>query len=362
MAVPGFDGTTGDLGVLRSLESCVDAEGFFTVLALDHPASWVLGAPGAAAPGDDEIARARVAKGQMAARLAPHSSALLVDPEVGLPAVVATGAVEGSVGLIVNAETEAYQLTPDARRLTQERPGWTAATARRAGADGLKLLWRYRDDVPEAAAHRDLVRRVADECAAVSLPLVVEPIWVALPGESLDDPVVREQRVRAVVEYAALAQRLGADVVKTEFPGWVDTDAEAERAARACSEIDERVTVPWLVLSAGVGFDAFLVQTEIAAKGGCSGFIAGRAVWDVAAASDPAARLAGLEVAADRLDRLTAAVHAHGTPWRPRADDPAVPGYARTWYVDWADRPTGAARGGDTVAASSSPQSPGGIR
>lgn len=362
MAVPGFDGTTSDLGVLRSLESCVDAEGFFTVLALDHPASWVLGTPSTAASGDDEIARARAVKAQMAARLATHASALLVDPEVGLPAVVASGAAPGSVGLIVNAETEAYQLTPDARQLTQERPGWTAAKVRRAGGDGLKLLWRYRDDVPEAAAHRDLVRRIAEECAAVSLPLVVEPIWVALPGESLDDPAVREQRVRAVVEYAALAQELGADVVKTEFPGWVGTDAEAERAARACTEIDERVTVPWLVLSAGVGFDAFLVQTQIAAKAGCSGFIAGRAVWDVAAVADPAARAAGLEVAADRLDRLTAAVHTHGTPWRPRADDGAVPGYARTWYLDWADGPTGAPHHGGTVAAVSSPQNPGGIR
>ena len=31
--------TTTDLGKLRSLASCADSDGFFTVLAVDHPAS-----------------------------------------------------------------------------------------------------------------------------------------------------------------------------------------------------------------------------------------------------------------------------------------------------------------------------------
>jgi tagatose 1,6-diphosphate aldolase len=342
MAVSRFTGTSTDLGVLRSLQSCADEDGFFTVLALDHPAAWVLGGASGGAPSDDEVRAAREVKRQMVARLAPHSSAVLLDPEAGLPAAIATGALPGSVGLMLGAETEAYQVVADAHVPTQERPGWSAAQARRAGADGFKLLWRYRHDVPEAAAHRDLVRRVADECAAVSLPLVVEPIWVALPGEDLADPAVREARVRGVVDYAELAQRLGADRVKTEFPGWVTTPESTDRATRACAEIDARLTVPWLVLSAGVGFDEFLVQTQIAAQAGCSGFIAGRAVWDVAAGADPAARAAGLEVAADRLDRLTAAVHADGTPWRAAADAAAVDAtYDRHWYLGWAERPSG---------------------
>jgi tagatose-1,6-bisphosphate aldolase len=234
------------------------------------------------------------------------------------------------------AEAEGYQSVADAHTVTELRPGWDARKIRLAGGDGLKLLWRYRGEVPVAAAHRDLVRRVADECAAVSLPLIVEPIWVPLEGEDLNDPVVRAERVRGVVGSAVLAQELGADLVKTEFPGWVDTDQEREVGLAACAEIDAGLDVPWLLLSAGVTFEQFMVQTEIAAKEGSAGFIAGRAVWDAAAAEDAQVREAGISLAAERLARLTAVVHAHGRPWRIAGDaDTALHGYPPGWYSDW---------------------------
>lgn len=112
----------------------------------------------------------------------------------------------------------------------------------------------------------------------MSLPLIVEPIWVPLEGEDLNDPGVRAKRVRGVVDAAVLAQNLGADLVKTEFPGWVDTDQQRDVGFAACAEIDAGLELPWLLLSAGVSFDQFMVQTEIAAKAGSAGFIASRAV------------------------------------------------------------------------------------
>jgi len=42
----------------------------------------------------------------------------------------------------------------------------------------------------------------------------------------------------------------------------------------------------WLLLSAGVTYDELMVQNEIAAKAGAAGFIAGRVVWDAAAAEE----------------------------------------------------------------------------
>lgn len=329
--------TTTDLGKLRSLASCADSDGFFTVLAVDHPASFILGRKDPAVADDpDSIAAAVAAKWQLTRALAPHASALLTDPDLGLAAALATGALPGRTGLILCAETEAYQSVADAHTLTQLRPGWDARKIRLAGGDGLKLLWRYRDEVPEAAAHRDLVRRVADECAAVSLPLIVEPIWVLLEGEDLNDPEVRAKRVRGVVDAAVLAQDLGADLVKTEFPGWVDTDQQREVGSAACAEIDAGLDVPWLLLSAGVTYDQFMVQTEIAAKAGSVGFIAGRAVWDAAAAEDALVRESGIAVAVARLARLSAVVHAHGRPWRLAGDaDTALEGYPPGWYSDW---------------------------
>jgi tagatose 1,6-diphosphate aldolase len=329
--------TTTDLGKLRSLASCADSDGFFTVLAVDHPASFILGRKDPTVVDDpDSRARAVLAKWQLTRALAPHSSALLTDPDLGLAAALATGALPGRIGLIMCAETEGYQSVADAHTVTELRPGWDARKIRLAGGDGLKLLWRYRDEVPEAGAHRDLVRRVADECAAVSLPLIVEPVWVPLEGEDLNDPVVRAERVRGVVGSAVLAQELGADLVKTEFPGWVDTDHERAVGSAACAEIDAGLDVPWLLLSAGVTYDQFMVQTEIAAKAGSAGFIAGRAVWDAAAAEDVQVRESGIGVAAERLARLSAVVHAHGRPWRLAGDaDTALDGYPPGWYSDW---------------------------
>jgi tagatose 1,6-diphosphate aldolase len=337
---------TTDLGKLRSLASCADSDGFFTVLAVDHPVSFILGRKDPAVADDpDSRARAVMAKWQLTRALAPHASALLTDPDLGLAAALATGALPGRIGLIMCAEAEGYQSVADAHTVTELRPGWDARKIRLAGGDGLKLLWRYRGEVPEAAAHRDLVRRVADECAAVSLPLIVEPIWVPLEGEDLDDPQVRARRVRGVVDTAVLAQELGADLVKTEFPGWVGSDQERESGSAACSEIDAALDVPWLLLSAGVTFEQFMVQTEIAAKEGSAGFIAGRAVWDVAGAEDAQVREAGIVVAAERLARLTAVVHAHGRPWRITGDaDSALHDYPPGWYSGWHNLQEGSLR------------------
>jgi hypothetical protein len=43
----------------------------------------------------------------------------------------------------------------------------------------------------------------------------------------------------------------------------------------------QRITVPWFIRSSGASFDEFLNQLSIAARYGCSGCIAGTALWGV---------------------------------------------------------------------------------
>ncbi len=321
--------TTMDLGVRRGLAGCADRDGFFTVLAIDHPAAMIV------PPDTTDVHAAAVAiKTQLARAVAPYASAVLVDPDLGLPACVATGALPGDVGLMLCIEGEEYQREPDAHRTSDIRPGWSVAQIRRAGGDAVKLLWRYRHEVAEADAHRAFVRDLAEQCRAESLPFVVEPIWVPMPGESLDDPQVRARRVRGVVDYARLSQDLGADVVKTEFPGWVGAESAEADAARACAELDAGLDVPWLLLSAGVTYDAFRIQTEIAARAGASGFIAGRALWDAAVTPDPQRRDAGVATAVARFTELRAVVAEHGRPWRPQVPaDRVAEQYPPAWYA-----------------------------
>lgn len=326
-----------DLGVLRGLSSCADRDGYFTVLALDHPPVFLLPPAGPAGRSASETHRQAVqVKHDLAAAMAPQASAVLVDPDAGLPALVATGALPGDVGLMLCIEGDEYQREPDAHRVPDVRAGWSVRKLKRAGGDALKLIWRYRHEVPEAAEHRDFVRSLADACAAESVPYVVEPIWVPLPGEDLTDPAVRSSRVRGVVEYARLASDLGADVVKTEFPGWVGTDEDQQAAAEACAELDASLDVPWLLLSAGVGYDAFALQTEIVAKAGAAGFIGGRAIWDAVVTPDAEARQAGVATATARFAALQALVREHGRPWRAVRDaETAAAEHPPAWYADW---------------------------
>ena len=57
------------------------------------------------------------------------------------------------------------------------------------GADAAKLVVFYREELEDIATEQHaLVRRLADECDRLELPLVVEPLWYALPGEDAGRP------------------------------------------------------------------------------------------------------------------------------------------------------------------------------
>ena len=62
-----------------------------------------------------------------------------------------------------------------------------------------------------------------------------------------------------------------------------------------------------MLLSAGVGYEAFKTQVEIACRAGGSGFMAGRSIWrDAASTHDPKKRESAAKDAASRLSELAA--------------------------------------------------------
>jgi tagatose 1,6-diphosphate aldolase len=46
-----------------------------------------------------------------------------------------------------------------------------------------------------------------------------------------------------------------------------------------CEELNDTTGVPWVILSAGVAIEEFLVQVDLATAAGASGFLCGRAIW-----------------------------------------------------------------------------------
>ncbi len=298
------------LGKLRRLQQAAGATGRFTVLAIDHrgPLRRRLEPEVGAERVDAELA---ALKRDIVVALAPHSTAVLLDPEFGLETSVRSGALPGRTGLLVALDTGS---TGDPARVeTGLVEGWSPGRIARTGAAGVKLLVYYHPDAPGAGAVEDLVRSVARDCEAAEIPLYLEPLsWN--PADAAARLPSAERR-RVVIETARRLVPLGVDVLKAEFP--VEAREVPDEAVwrDACLELSAACAVPWVLLSAGVSDDVFLAQTRVACGAGASGVIAGRAIWNDAVQADGEARrtvLAG--PATERLRRVRDLCEASARP------------------------------------------------
>ena len=88
---------------------------------------------------------------------------------------------------------------------------------------------------------------------------------------------------------------LGADVMKVAWPG-------DEHLGELVDALEDR---PWVLLSGGGAFEQYVRQVEAAVAAGCSGFMAGRAVWREVTTVAPEERVNTLrEIARPRFERL----------------------------------------------------------
>jgi tagatose 1,6-diphosphate aldolase len=324
-----------DPGKIRGLQRVTSGAGFFEICALDHLSDFAELL--AEDPATVTFADVVTAKDGLVRALSPSVSAFLLDARYGLH-TVATGALPGTVGLMASIEDEDYSI-PEGPRRTRYREGWSLRQIKLVGADVAKLLWFYRPDGDASAAERQryVVRSLADECARLSLPLVVEPIWYPLPGEDASSPQWKAARVEGILASAFEANSLGVDMLKVEFPGYVDTQAGRDSAAAACKELDAGVHVPWVILSAGVGYEDFKAQVDIACRAGGSGYLAGRSIWrDATSTHNPADREAAVAQARARLDELNAITRANGQPYvAARGLPDAIDAMPDGWFTRW---------------------------
>ncbi|WP_382309357.1 tagatose 1,6-diphosphate aldolase [Herbiconiux sp. UC225_62] len=316
-----------DLGKVRSLRRTTSDDGFFTLCAIDHLSDFQILL-------DSDPTRVSYrstvdAKGRLIAALADSVSGFLVDPRYSYAQSVLSDAIPSSSGVMVSLEDDGY-LGVDTDRATRMRDGWGVRQAKLAGADVVKLLWFYRPESTFAQAQRDLVTSLAAEAADWAIPLVVEPIWHPLAGEDATAPEWRIARAQGIVQSGKLAVELGADVLKTEFPGDLRSNSGVERAGDALAELDESIDVPWVILSAGVAFDEFTEQAELSGKAGASGWLAGRSIWrEAGSATTETEWTEGLEMARSRLATLTEITKKYGRPFLPSEKTDSTPD---RWY------------------------------
>jgi tagatose 1,6-diphosphate aldolase len=327
---------TLDPGKVRGLQRATSEDGFFLVCALDHLSDFAeLLGPDPALVSHADVVRAKDA---IIRAVAPSVSAVLIDPVYALGHLVVSGAVPRDVGLMAPLENEDYAI-PEGPRRTRLREGWSMAQIKASGADVAKLLWFFRPDGDPATAdaQRELVRDLVRQSEELSIPLVVEPIWYPLPGEDPSSEQWRSARVEGIIASAIEADRLGVDMLKVEFPGYVDTEEGLASARKACAELDAAVSAPWVILSAGVGFEDFVTQVQLACEAGASGYLAGRSVWrDAVTTADPAQRADAVAASRSRIERLNEVTRRFGRPYRPGASlDEAVDRLPESWFASW---------------------------
>jgi tagatose 1,6-diphosphate aldolase len=223
--------------------------------------------------------------------LTQHASAILLDPEWGLPA--ARRRAPGS-GLLLAYEKTGYDAaTPG--RLPDLLDEWSARRLKEAGADCVKILLYYSPDDPKTIneVKHAWIERIGDECRGNDIPFFAEFIGYqeGLEEKSLEFAKKKPEIVTRTMEEFT-KDRYSVDVMKVEVPinmkfvqgakcsgGEVAyTREEAKALFRKSAEV---ATKPFIYLSAGVSNAEFSETLELAAEAGTrfSGVLCGRATW-----------------------------------------------------------------------------------
>ena len=324
------------IGKLRGLQQISTPDGFILLAAMDHRGALkrMLNPENPKAVSDEDMVRFKL---DLCRALAPHASAVLLDPEYGAAQCIAAGVLPGHVGLLVSLEKTGYTGS-DTERITELLDNWGPEKLKKMGASGAKLLVYYHPDSPVAARQRELVQRVGEECRKWDLLFVLEAVsYPLVPGQSKSSEEFARTKPEVVIRTARELTGLGCDVFKAEFPADLKFEKDEARLYEYCRQLDQASQVPWVILSEGVDYDDFVREVEIASRAGASGYMAGRAVWkDVLAERDPDRRRELLESrAAGNLRKLAIIASRLGTPWTRRLGEPSrqlAASLSSTWY------------------------------
>ena len=224
--------------------------------------------------------------------LSAETSAILLDPEYGIPAAEERA---GSCGLLLAYEKDGYE-NPRPHRMLALMPDQSVRRLRDLGAQGIKILLHYAPhDLPAANDEKcALIERIGSECEALGLPFFLEPVVYdpnGLDPHSLEFAKQKPQWViDTITEFSKDVYQV--DILKVEFPvvtSYVEgctvykgqrayTFDEALEWFRAADAAARR---PYIYLSAGVSSPEFLESLRLAlyVNARFSGVLCGRANW-----------------------------------------------------------------------------------
>lgn len=317
-------------GKLAGLEAVSDARGVIAAAAMDQRGSLqksiAASRGGSANDKDLELFKVLVTK-----VLTRYASAILMDPEYGLPATK----VRNDAGLLLAYEKTGYDATTPGR-LPDLLDHWSVRRLKEVGADCIKILLYYSPFEDSAVNdHKHAwVERIGDECNYHDIPFFLETVGYDVQGNGEKSLAYAKKKPEVVS--GSMAEfgkaKYSVDVLKVEVPvemGFVEgtsafkgekayTRAEALQLFRDAESMTDK---PFIYLSAGVSNPVFIETLELAAESGTrfNGVLCGRATWkdgiDIYAKQGEAAFEAWLETkGVENIQNVNKALEA-ATPW-----------------------------------------------
>ena len=281
-------------GKLKRMKALSNPAGIIAAAAMDQRGSLQKSLAQAKGVGQAEISDEMMSefKTIVTKVLTPHASAILLDPEYGLPA---TKARARNAGLLLAYELSGYDNTQPGR-LPDLLPHVSVKRIVEWGADAVKILIYYTpfDDPGVNDIKHAFIERIGAECEHYQIPFFLEFVGYDPKGgdeKGLDFAKIKPEVVRRSMEEFSKSQYF-VDVLKVEIPVNIEyvegsgvykgqkayTRAEALKHFRDSAAVAQK---PFIYLSAGVSNQQFTESLRMAAEAGTdfSGVLCGRATW-----------------------------------------------------------------------------------
>jgi len=278
-------------GKVKGLQAVSNDRGVIAAAAMDQRGS-LKKALAAAGERDVNASEMEEFKTAVTEVLTKHASAILLDPEYGLPASRqrAPGA-----GLLLAYEESGYDNTQPGR-LPDLLPHESVQRLVEQGADAVKVLIYYTPF--EDSAINDIkhafVERIGSECQANDVPFFLE--FVGYDPEGGDEKGAQYARRKPDIVTQSMAEfskeKYGVDVLKVEIPVNMKFVEGAEcfagtaaynkdQALQYFRQAADAAAKPFIYLSAGVSNPEYTESLRMAAESGVrwAGVLAGRATW-----------------------------------------------------------------------------------
>ena len=265
-------------GQLEHLKQLSNDNNVISALAIDQRGSLKKMLAAAANKPADETTIVDFKKA-VSEELTKYASAILLDPEYGLPAAKVR---DPKSGLLLSYEKTGYDAT-EPGRFPDLIDNQSALRIKNEGGDAVKFLLYIDPDEPDSINDRKyaFVERVGAEAKANDLPLFLELVsydgktnetGTAAWAKAKPEKVIKITKEFSKAQYNVSVLKLEVPVDQKFVEGYTDEGVtpvySKEEAAKYYKAQSDATDLPFIFLSAGVSNELFLEELKFAKEAG----------------------------------------------------------------------------------------------